>query len=727
MITALSLLLPLCVTLNPVARTAKPTRLTDGAAQLLPRPAGGTPLTVSQLVQTARPSDPNVSPDGTRVAFTVEQNHLEDNTKHSDVYLRHLPDGTASAFTHDGHSGNGRWSPDGKLLLVTSQREGDGSPQLWLYEVDHPEKARRLTSLWGGADGPVFSHDAKWVVFQSQVYPDCSLPQNLPTEDRCNRERAGKMKASGVQARVVDHLFARHWSEWTDGKRKHVFSLSLEDPKAVPRDLTPGDEDWPTWRMGFPEDLAVTRDNQVIVSHKRAATEAWSTNSDLYAVPIRGGVAKNLTADNPGDDASPLVSPDGTQVAYRSQAKDGSESDLWRLKVLDLATGRGRTVAELSDDVDTFRWMPDGAGWVVATAHQGQVRLQGIRAEGGREAWIPHGVGDDFDLTPKGDVVTVFSGFTRPPELFMFRRDGKLSPLTSLNEAAFAKVDLGPAPEELWVRSTDGTPVQSFLLRPPGLAPDARAPLMVLIHGGPQGHWGDSWGLRWNPALFAARGAVVLAVNPRGSTGYGVAFEAGVTHAWGGAAYQDILKSVDAAEALPFVERGRTCAAGGSYGGYIINWMEGHTQRFRCLVSHDGTYELNGMYNATEELWFMEHEFGIPWLNPAVMQKWSPSSYASAFHTPMLVVQGELDFRVPGEQGLGMFTALQRQGVESRLLWFPDEGHWVLKPKNSALWWNTVLDWVDSHRKQVSGKRSEEHGLPEERQRVAPERGAQRD
>ena len=265
-----------------------------------------------------------------------------------------------------------------------------------------------------------------------------------------------------------------------------------------------------------------------------------------------------------------------------------------------------------------------------------------------------------------------------------------------MNDEQYKGLDLGPAPEELWVDSADGSKVHSWVLKPPGLT--GKAPLIVLIHGGPQGSWEDQWGMRWNNAAFAARGYVTVMIDPHGSTGYGHKYEEEISKDWGGLAYDDILRSVDAAEKLPYVQPGHTCAAGASFGGYMIDWIAGHTDRFKCLVSHDGVFDLTASYGSTEELWFPEWEFGGAYFeHPELYRKWSPNNFVQNFKTPTLVVQGELDFRVPTEQGLGMFTALQRRGVESRLLYFPDEGHWVLKPRNSQLWYHTVLDWIDAH------------------------------
>jgi dipeptidyl aminopeptidase/acylaminoacyl peptidase len=375
--------------------------------------------------------------------------------------------------------------------------------------------------------------------------------------------------------------------------------------------------------------------------------------------------------------------------------------------VLDRRSGKISVVGDFDDDVGSFQWRKDGKGLVASVVHQGRVYLNTISLEGKVSRFSAAPAGGDFALASDSGAAVVVSGMNRPPELARLEAGGKPIRLTVLNDDQYGGLDLGPAPEDLWVDAKDGARIHSFVLRPPGLAPGRRAPLLVLIHGGPQGSWEDQWGMRWNAAAFAARGAVVLAVDPRGSIGYGHAFEEQITNDWGGLAYDDILRSVDAAEKLPFVEPGRTCAAGASFGGYMIDWIAGHTDRFRCLVSHDGVFDLPSMYGSTEELWFPEWELRGPyWEQPENYRKWSPSNYVKNFHTPTLVIQGELDFRVPAEQGMGMFTALQRRGVESRLLWFPDEGHWVLKPRNSALWYHTVLDWIDAHaRREAHAKK----------------------
>lgn len=672
-------------------------------------------LTPEELLQVRRPDDVQVSPDGRWVSFTLRQKSLDENRDLKDVWVAPLAGGAPRQVTRDGKSEHARWSPDGRALLVTSARSGD--PQLWLFDVAALGSAaapgalvggdpRQLTNLHGGAEGGVWAPDGRAVAFASDVLPACN------GDDLCNRKRAEERDASKVRARLESRLFVRHWTQWRDGRRSHLFLLPLPAGAATaaaplpgpPRDLTPGDADWPTWRLGGGEEYAFSPDgSELYVSHKALAGEAWSTNSDLFSVPAAGGAPRNLTADNPGDDRTPLLSPDGRWVAFVSQRRDGFEADLWRLKLLERKTGKVTVVGDLGDSIEAFAWRRDGKGLVVTAVSKGRVYLHALSLDGKAPRLHPHPASSDFALAPDGTVVAVWSGMNRPPEVFRYdpsRPAEKPQRLTAFNQEQLAGLDLGPPPEELWVEGKDGAKVHAWLQKPPGLAEGKKVPLVVLVHGGPQGAWEDLWGMRWNPAAWAARGYAVLLPNPRGSFGYGHPFVEQISKDWGGLAYDDVLRAVDAAEKLPFVQPGKACVAGASFGGYMVDWIAGHTDRFKCLVSHAGVFDLRSMYGATEELWFPEFDIGGPyWENPEAYAKWSPSSYVSAFKTPTLVVHGELDFRVPCEQGLQMFTALQRKGVESKLLWFPDEGHWVNKPRNSLLWHKTVLDWVDAHLK----------------------------
>jgi dipeptidyl aminopeptidase/acylaminoacyl peptidase len=641
------------------------------------------PFTPEELLATRRVDDVQVSPDGKWASVTVRQKNLESNKDDKDIWILPVSGGPARQFTRNARSEHARWSPDGKQLLIV--REG----QLWMYELSGGD-AHQVTKLSGGADGGIFSPDGRWIAFTSEVYPQCG------GNDACNRERAEKAEKSGVHARIVDHLFARHWSEWKEGKRTHVFMMPAGGAPA--RDLTPFDSDWPSFRVGGGDDFRFTPEGELIVSSKPAQREAWSTNGDLWLLDRNGGPPKNLTPDNHGDDAQPRPSPDGRYLAWTSQARDGYEADLWKLKIQDRKTGRITVVDIDTDDVGSFAWRRDSKGIVASVAQKARQWLYAVSLEGKYRRFSEAAVnGGDFDLAPDGTAVVAGSGIVRPPEVFAVKTGGHPSRLSRFNDEQYKELDLGIV-EELWIDSGDGAKVHSWIVRPAN-AP-AKLPLLVLIHGGPQGSWEDAWSMRWNAAAFAARGYVVLATDFHGSVGYGQKFKEQISGDWGGLAYQDVMRATDSAEKLPFVDPGHTCAAGASFGGYMVDWIAGHTDRFKCLVSHDGVFDLVSEYGSTEELWFPEWEFrGPPWENPELYRRFSPSSYVQNFKTPTLVIQGELDFRVPVEQGLGMFTSLQRRGIESRLLYFPDEGHWVLKPKNSQLWYHTVLDWIDAHAK----------------------------
>jgi dipeptidyl aminopeptidase/acylaminoacyl peptidase len=648
------------------------------------------PFTPEELLATRRMDDVQVSPDGRWASVTVRQKNLATNKDDKDIWLLPVAGGQARRFTRNAGSEHARWSPDGKELLIVREN------QLWIYELSGGD-AHQITTLSGGADRGVFSPDGRWIAFTSDVYPQCG------GNDACNKERAEKREKSGIQARIVDHLFARHWTEWKEGKRTHVFVMPAGGGPA--RDVTPFDSDWPSIRIGGGDDFQFTPEGDLIVSSKPAQREAWSTNGDLWLIDRSAGPPKNLTTDNRGDDALPRPSPDGRYLAWTSQARDGYEADLWKLKIQDRKTGH-MIVADIdTDDVGSFAWRRDSKGIVASVAQKARQWLYSVSLEGKYRRYTDAPVnGGDFDLAPDGSAIVAASGITRPPEVFTVKPGGQPSRLSRFNDEQYKELNLGTA-EELWTDSKDGAKVHSWIVRPAN-AP-AKLPLIVLIHGGPQGSWEDAWSMRWNAAAFAARGYVVVATDFHGSIGYGQKFKEQISGDWGGLAYDDVMRATDAAEKLPFVDPGHTCAAGASFGGYMVDWIAGHTDRFKCLVSHDGVFDLASEYGSTEELWFPEWEFrGPPWENPELYRRFSPSSYVQNFKTPTLVVQGELDFRVPVEQGLGMFTALQRRGIESRLLYFPDEGHWVLKPKNSQLWYRTVFDWIDAHARPANKQAS---------------------
>ncbi len=652
-----------------------------------------TPFDVTAMLKLARISDPQISPDSKLVSFSVQTVDVESNRRPRQIYVMPLSGGTPRAIGPAGaNNERARWSPDSKRIAFVSD-QGGGS-QIWLMDGDG-SNAKPVTSMATEAGGVLFSPDGTNLLFTSEVFPDCP-------DEACNKQRLEAEKNSKVKARIYDSLLYRHWNRWRGKQRSHLFVAPVEG--GTPKDLTPGPRGVPPFSLGGPEDYAISPDGKEVCFAMIADEQpAISTNSDLYVVPIEGGTIKKITV-NPAADNGPLYSPDGKFLAYRSQTRPGYESDRWRLTVLERATGSVTTLTEGMDRwVSSFAWAPDSTRLFFTAEDRGRQAIQFVPVAGGAARIAVSGASylDDVQFTPDGKtmVFTEQSG-SSPVELCRATSGGSETPLTRLNDAVLSQHTL-TALETFWVEGAEKARVQSFLVKPPDFSSSKKYPALMLIHGGPQGAWGESWSYRWNPQVFAAAGYVVVMPNPRGSTGYGQRFIDDINQDWGGKAFDDLMAVADYVAALPYVDKDRMAAAGGSYGGYMVNWILGHTRRFKALVSHAGVYDLRSETGETEELWFPNWEYaGMPWDNPEMYARWSPSFYAKDFHTPTLVIHGELDFRVPYGQGLQLFTALQVQKVPSRLLIYPDEGHWVLKPQNSILWYQTFLDWIDKWTKR---------------------------
>jgi dipeptidyl aminopeptidase/acylaminoacyl peptidase len=474
------------------------------------------------------------------------------------------------------------------------------------------------------------------------------------------------------------------------------------------RDVTPGDFDAPPFSLGGPSDYAFSPDSaEMAFARNTDKDQALSTNGDIFIVPVTGGEAKRITGENKGADLSPQYSPDGRFIAYRSQATPGFESERWRLMLYDRKSGRSRSVTDSLDAyVQGFTFSKDSKTIYFVSDYRGIQPISAMDVDSGAiKRIVADGFNDDLALSGDGrTLIFSRSSATRPAEIFRAASDGTaVTQVTHTNDEFISSFKLQPAESIEWT-GAENAKVHGWIVKPANFDPSQKWPMVVLIHGGPQGAWDDNWGYRWNPQIFANAGYVVLMPNPRGSTGYGQKFTNEISGDWGGKAYTDIMNGVAQVLSLGYVDKARLGAAGGSYGGYMVNWILGHNDdprfKFSALVSHAGVYNLSSMYGATEELWFTDWEFkGTPWSNPELYQKWSPNLFAKNFKTPTLVVHGEMDYRVPVTEGLQLFTALQRQGVDSKLLYFPDEGHWVLKPQNSTLWYHTVLDWFGSHLK----------------------------
>jgi dipeptidyl aminopeptidase/acylaminoacyl peptidase len=645
------------------------------------------PFDVAAMLKLMRISEPLLSPDGKLVAFTVQSVDLEKNSKPKNIYVVPVNGGSARQLTQEGtQNERPRWSPDSRQIYFVSNR--GGSSQVWVMNADGGS-ARQITRLSTEVSGIMVSRDGKKIVFQSSVYPECGA------DDACNKDRVDAEAKNKVKARVYTSLLYRHWTEFQGKRRQHLLVVDKDGGGA--KDLTPGVHDVPPFSLGGQDDYDISPDsNEVAFTMNADADAATSTNSDIYTVPIAGGEPKKITI-GPGAENAPLYSPDLKYLAFRSQARAGYESDRWRLMVLERATGRTTSLTEAVDRwVGGVTWSPDSTRLFFTMEDRGRHSLQMIGVTGGGVASIISGASsvDDVQLTADGrTMIYTEQSASRPTEIFRAMSSGGAGvALAHLNDAILSDAALTP-PEEVFVESADKT--RAFVVKPPDFSPTKKYPVLLLIHGGPQGAWGETWSYRWNPQVFASAGYLVVMPNPRGSTGYGQKFIDDINGDWGGKVYDDIMAVADYAAALPYADPERMAAAGGSYGGYMVDWLLGHTTRFKAFVSHAGVFDLRSMAAETEELWFPKWEFsGMPWDNPDMYAKWSPSYFVKDFKTPTLVIHGELDYRVPVGQGMQLFTSLQMQKVPSKLLLFPDEGHWILKPQNSVLWYSSFLDWI---------------------------------
>jgi dipeptidyl aminopeptidase/acylaminoacyl peptidase len=648
--------------------------------------------TIDDLLKVRRVGDPQLSPDGKRVAFTIGDVDFNGNRVLTQIYVTPIEGGELKRLTSANTSSSSpRWSPDGKKIAYTN------GLQVWVMDADGDNK-EQITKISTGAAGPVWSPDGKWIAFTSDVYPDCN-------NDECNKKRDEQAASSPVKAHTVTRLLYKHWDEWRDVKRTHVFVVSSKGGTA--REITTGDYDSPPYAAASGVDYAFSPDSSEIAFLRNPdKVEAISTNSDIFVMPLNGGTPKNITIRNRGYDAGPIYTRDGKFIIYRSQATPGFEADRWRLMAYNRATGVSVELTKNFDQqVDHVTLSPDGNTIYFTANERGKSPIFKIPFSGGVPQKVLANVfASDVRITPDGKAfVFASSSMTSPAEIYTSKADGTgIMAFTSVNKELLSPANLKPAEEIEWTGAA-GKKIHGYIVKPTNFDAGKKYPLLVLIHGGPQGAWNDNWGYRWNPQVFANAGYVVFAPNPRGSTGYGQQFVNEISGDWAGKVYVDLMNGVaDVLRRNTFIDRGRIGAAGASYGGYMVNWILGHNNdprfRFKVLVSHDGVYNFESMYGTTEELWFTDWEWkGAPWVNPAMYNRWSPHKFVQNFNTPILIIHGELDYRVPVGEGMQLFTAVQLKGIDSKLLIFPDEGHWVLKPQNSKLWFNTVLDWLDKY------------------------------
>jgi dipeptidyl aminopeptidase/acylaminoacyl peptidase len=649
------------------------------------------PFNVRDLIAFDRISEPAVSPDGRQIVFTLSSVDLDANKRRSDLWLVGT-DGTGlrKLTHHDAADTSAAFAPDGKAIYFLSTRSG--SAQIFKLGLEGGEP-QPVTSLPLDVGGFVLSPDGTKLALSMEVFPQTTV---AATKKRLDDKAA--QKATG---KIYDSLFMRHWDTWADGRRSHLFVVAVAGGEPVDV-MNAMNADAPSKPFGGNDEYAFTPDGAGIVFAARDAgrEEAWSTNFDLFLAPVDGSAPpKNLTKANPAWDSFPSFSPDGKTLAYLAMKRPGYESDRFRIVLRSWPDGKERVLTEGWDRSPSAPvWSADGSELYCTADHLGQHVLFAVDAATGRA----RSVWDKGHATsPKvagGRIAFLLDSFNGPAEVQTVRPDGgDRKSITSINGERVASVRMGE-PEQFTFQGAGGDTVYGYVVKPVDFDPARKYPVALLIHGGPQGSFHNDFHYRWNPQAYAGHGYASLMIDFHGSTGYGQAFTDAINGDWGGKPLEDLKKGLDAAIAkYPWMDGGNVSALGGSYGGYMVNWIAGNwPDRFKCLVTHDGNLDERFAYFATEELWFPEWEHGgTPWDNPAAYAKHNPVEFIKNWKTPMLVVHGGKDFRVVETGGFAAFTALQRQGIPSKLLYFPDENHWVLKPHNSVLWYDTVLDWLD--------------------------------
>ncbi len=651
------------------------------------------PFSVHDMLAMERISDHQVLPDGKQVAFVLRTTDLEANEGRTDIWLVGH-DGTGlGQLTKDPASDSApRWSADGKSVYFLSTRSG--SSQVWKINI-HDQSLKQITDQPLDVGNLILSPDGKQMAFSMEVFVDC--PDNL----ECTEKRLKEIEERKTTGIVFDKLFIRHWDTWKDGRRSHIFVRAIDGGETI--DVMKGmDADCPAKPFGGVEDMAFTADGKGIVFSARdvGRTEAWSTDFDLYYSPVDGSRAPQcLTEQNEAWDAYPLFSPDGKTLAYLAMERPGYESDRFRIVLQSWPDGKKRTlVPDWDRSVSGMAWAEDGKT-VYATANNlGQRSLYAINVRSGKVTILLK-KGTIRSFAVKGDrIVFGMDHLKSPVELYSIQTDGRdFQSLTGINRERLAAVNMGE-PEQFTFKGWNNETVYGYVVKPVDFDPNKKYPVAFLIHGGPQGSFGNDFHYRWNPQAYAGAGYAAVMVDFHGSVGYGQAFTDSIRGDWGGKPLEDLQKGLaDALQRYPWMDEERVGALGASFGGYMINWIAGNwPDRFRCLVNHDGNLDERLAYYDTEELWFPEWDHkGTPWDHPEGYEKHNPINYVRNWKTPMLVIHGALDFRVAETQGMSTFTALQRLGIPSKFLYFPDENHWVLKPQNSIQWHETVLAWLD--------------------------------
>ncbi len=659
-------------------------------------------LTPQDLASLARLSDPQVSPDGASVVFVVTETDLEKNRRRSDLWRLDLGDSHARPrrlTDHDANDSAPQWSADGRYVYFISARSG--TSQVWRVRANGG-RAQQVTDYPLSVANLLLPSAGKRIAFTANVFPDCDTLA-------CTAERLKQTQTDNRTGQLYDRLFVRHWDTWEDGRRSSLFTVELGangrasgEPVKVSGEL---DGDVPSVPFGGREEIAFDPAGETLFFTLREAgqTEPWSMNLDIFRAPADGSAApENLTPDNEAADTTPIVSPDGRRLAWLAMRRPGYESDQFDVMLRDLVSGETRNLTRNWDrSAGEVVFGPGGESLYVAAGDVGTSRIFRVSAAGGSVEPVTDGPATSQLALAGQRLVFVRDTFAAPADLYAVPLDGATDAarLTAINATALREVEMADY-EQFRFEGAERDTVYGYVFRPVGFRAGDSYPIAFLIHGGPQGTFSEGWSYRWNPQTYAARGYGVVTVDFHGSSSYGQDFVDSINGDWGGKPLVDLQKGLAAAiEQYPWLDADNACALGASYGGYMINWIAGQwPERFKCLVNHDGLFDLRSFYYSTEELWFPEWDFGAPYFKtPEAYERWNPVHHVAEWRTPMLVIQGLNDYRVPPGQGLATFTALQRQGIPSQLLIFPDENHLVLSPGNSIQWHETVGAWLEKY------------------------------
>jgi dipeptidyl aminopeptidase/acylaminoacyl peptidase len=653
-------------------------------------------FSVEDLIRLRRVSEPALSPDYRALVFTLRETDVPANRGRQDLWSLDLATKGAQPrrlTTHPENDHAAQWSADGRYVYFLSDRSG--SSQVWRLPAQGGE-AEQVTTLPLDVGSFLLAPDGARIAVSMEVYPDCEDVQ-------CSADRLRQRSSAKATGHVHERLFARHWDTWDDQRISQLFALRLDNGRAVePVSLTRAlDGDVPSKPFGDTSEYTFSPDAKKIVFSARlkGKSEAWSTNFDLYEVNIEGGEPRNLTADNPAWDTQPVYSPDGTQLAWRAMKRPGFEADRFHIVVQDLKTGERRALTDAWDrSIESMAYSKDGRTLYAATDHFGQHPLWSIDVKTGKPTMLTGPGRVEAFVVGDKEIYFSLSSLKSPAELQAITlKGGELRELPKMNAEAMSQRRLGE-PEQFTFAGANDETVYGYVMRPANFDSRGRYPIAFIVHGGPQVSFGNQWSYRWNPQTYAGAGYATVFIDFHGSPGYGQAFTDSISGDWGGKPLEDLQKGLAAALAkYQWLDGDRACALGASYGGYMMNWMAGNwAEPFRCFVTHAGIFDNRAMAYSTEELWFDEWEFGgPPWEKPENFEKHNPVNHVAQWSKPMLVIHGQLDYRVPYAQGISAFTALQRRDIPSKLLIFPNENHWVLKPANSVQWHREVEKWLD--------------------------------